>query len=155
MHTAYFLLAAVVLHLIEEYALGDFLGWFRRVAPSLAPAMTTRWAVGMNAGFLIGVAIAVSPLGHPLVVLAMAALCAINSLLHLVMSVRTRSWSPGVVTGILLYVPLAAYYFVSAWQGDEFPSSWVVGAGVAGALLHLIPVLTLVVRVSRRGTVDT
>jgi hypothetical protein len=98
------ILAAAVLHVIEEYSTG-FLPWFRRAIPALARAMTPAWALGINAMFLAFLLVAaIRP--APMLTLTAAALVALNAVLHVAMTIRMREYSPGLITALLLYLPL-------------------------------------------------
>lgn len=147
----YLLLIAAVLHLIEEYLLGDFLGWFRRAIPSLAPVMTPRWAIAINTAFLITVLAAALPPAPAAYVLAIAVLCGFNGLLHLAMSVKTRSWSPGVVTGTLLYMPIALLLLATTYRDGSMALATLVFASASGIALHLVPIVTLRAMLARRA----
>lgn len=104
-------LLAVVAHLIEEFAWpGGFPDWYRRYRPERAASLTTRFLVTINA---VNVAIALlpplmgpSPRGYAWWMMV-AAIAAANGVFHLWATATRREYSPGVITGMLLYVPLA------------------------------------------------
>jgi hypothetical protein len=102
---------AVAAHLIEEFVWpGGFAAWYRQYPPGTRATVTSRFLVMINAIF---VALALLPplLGPTARGLAfwlvVAAIAAINAIFHIVATVRTRAYSPGVVTSIALYLPLA------------------------------------------------
>lgn len=104
-------LLAIAAHLVEEFLWpGGFARWYRAYPPGSTVVVTTRFLVLINAIF---VALAVVPLllgssagalGYWLVV---AMIAGANGLFHLRATLRTRTYSPGVVTGVALYIPLA------------------------------------------------
>jgi hypothetical protein len=104
-------LVAITAHLTEEFLWpGGFARWYRAYPPGSTAVVTTRFLVLVNAVF---VALAVVPLlpgssarafGYWLVV---AAIAGANGLFHVRASLRSRTYSPGLVTGLLLYIPLA------------------------------------------------
>ena len=109
-------LCAACLHIFEEFAWpGGFADWYRRYKPSRAKSLTPRFLVIVNALFLIlcydAGAARSQPFGAGLW-LGVAALLAGNAVWHLIGSVKTRSYSPGVITGSLLYIPLAVFGYV-------------------------------------------
>jgi len=105
-------LAAASLHMGEEFIFpGGFAHWYRRyrVDPS---RITNRMLIVVNV-VLLAVCCDVGLLGPtPLGVaywLAIAALLCSNGCWHLWACYKQRSYSPGVITGMGIYVPLAVY----------------------------------------------
>jgi phosphatidylglycerophosphate synthase len=103
-------LIAVVLHLIEEFVFpGGFGAWYRRYRPDLAPSITTRLLVIVNA-VLVVLALIPPLLGHTPRGYAfwsvVVALGLINALFHIWAVVRTDEYSPGFITGLIVYIPL-------------------------------------------------
>lgn len=74
---------------------------------------------------------------------AVAGLLALNGLLHLLGSMVTASYSPGVISGVTVYVPLGA--FVLARARLEFPTLELLAAVGLGVAAHgLVAVLAFV-----------
>src|SRR5262249_44061063 len=65
--------------------------------------------------------------------LAVAALLAGNAVWHIIGTVKTRSYSPGVVTGTLLYIPMAV---LGMKQALGLPKA-EIGAAVIAVLIGL------------------
>jgi len=114
-------LVCVVLHVFEEFAWpGGFSRWYADLLPETAISFTPTYAVVIN-GLLIAAAFTLGSLGPEWsrgvsLWLALAALGASNTLFHLFGVLRLRRYSPGVVTGVLLYIPLCIWgfwYFLS------------------------------------------
>jgi Protein of unknown function with HXXEE motif len=106
-------LVAASLHIVEEFAYpGGFVGWYRRSYPKIAASITPRLLVIVNVLLVILCydvgALAGRPSGAFLWLVVMALLFA-NAVWHVVGAVRTRSYSPGLVTGLLLYMPVTVY----------------------------------------------
>ena len=104
-------LLAVAAHLIEEFIWpGGFPEWYRRYRPERAASVTTRFLVIVNAVFVV-LALFPALLGPTPQGLAwwliVAAIGAANAIFHLWATTSRREYSPGVVTGTLLYLPLA------------------------------------------------
>jgi preprotein translocase subunit Sec61beta len=132
------LLAAAALHVVEEWLWpGGFLDWFRRFAP-FAAALTPGLAVVVNAAFL-ALVLAAAILAEDRLVLSLsaAALCFVNGLLHVVGTIKTREYSPGVVTGALLYLPLAVAVYAAADAAGpgEWIASILLGIGYQAAVV--------------------
>ncbi len=127
-------LAAACLHITEEFFWpGGFGAWDRIYRPAFRQSITPRLHVGVNLLLLfLCVSVALAPLGPgavtiggvglrsfipqafaPAAWLVLAGLLAGNAAFHVVGTVRTRRYSPGVVTGVALYVPIAV---VGTWQ---------------------------------------
>jgi Protein of unknown function with HXXEE motif len=146
-------LGAAVLHIVEEFFYpGGFAEWDRRYRPVVRVSITRRFHVIINGALLLA-CIQIGILGTAsgadaraigtALWLAIAALLFSNAVFHVVGSIRTRTRSPGVVTGVVLYVPLAVVgytYFLRSGYAS-FPTA-VVAAVIGGsypmwaALMH-------------------
>jgi hypothetical protein len=138
-------LAASALHMLEEYFLpGGFLDFMRRVNPRLARLITARMAVAINALQLLLCAIGIV-VGTDLLVLSMsvAGLLAINGVVHIGASLRARRYAPGLVTGLLLYLPLSGYAYVGFVAGGRMDAGTVVATVALGLLYQAVPALYL------------
>ena len=110
-------LGAAILHIVEEFVYpGGFADWDRRYRPAIRASITPRFHVVINVALLLLCAQvgALSGLdqtpARPVLVaawLAVVALLFSNAVFHVLGSVRTRSRSPGVITGVAVYIPMA------------------------------------------------
>ena len=121
-------LVAASLHMSEEFLIpGGFLAWYRgyRADPS---RITRRFLVIVNAVLLI-VCCNIALLGRtPLGIaywLTISALLCSNGIWHAWASYKSSSYSPGVVTGVAVYVPLAIFGY------SHFVRSGAVSIGIA------------------------
>jgi hypothetical protein len=135
------LLVAVAAHLVEEFLWpGGFGPWYRRHYPDRAASLTPGFLVRINALLVVLAVIAgiqgVGPRGVALW-LTLASISAANGFFHLLASVRTRTYSPGLVTGMLLYVPLAIYGFWYLLHNGQASAGTALLAGIAGPAYHL------------------
>ena len=113
--------AAVLAHIFEEFVFpGGFLSWHRRYRPGHASSITIKFALIVNT-LLVGLCILIgfigaTPQGAALW-LMVAALVFTNAIFHLRGAIAGRSYSPGLITSVLLYLPLAVlgyYFFIRA-----------------------------------------
>jgi Protein of unknown function with HXXEE motif len=140
-------LGAAVLHIGEEFVYpGGFASWDREFRPAIRSSITPGLHLFVNALLLLacvsvgisgmpGAAIVVSGLRFRSVVpaslsvagwLALAALLFSNAVFHLVGTYQTKRLSPGVRTGLLLYVPLALvgyWHFMHAGQASAIAAA--------------------------------
>ena len=103
--------AAVAAHLIEEFVWpGGFARWYRRYPPGHTATVTPGFLLIVNAVFvalaLLPPLLGASPRGLA-VWLIVAMIAGANAIFHIVAVFRTRAYSPGVVTGVCVYLPLA------------------------------------------------
>jgi hypothetical protein len=88
-------------------------------------SVTPELFLRLNAMFLMGmvavVFLARSVPGAGWIVVTLAVSVALNGLLHLAGTLLTRSYSPGVVTGLLLWVPLGLFAARSMRGRLSFP----------------------------------
>jgi hypothetical protein len=105
-------LVAASFHMSEEFLIpGGFLAWYRgyRTDPS---RITRRFLAIVNAALLL-VCCNIALLGRTPIGIAywltISALLCSNGIWHVWASYKSRTYSPGVVTGVGVYVPLAVF----------------------------------------------
>ena len=139
-------LLAAVAHIVEEFVYpGGFADWDRAYRPEIRNSITPRLHLIVNTALIlacinVGIAgttggavslggVRIGSMTPPQYAvagwLALAALLFSNAIFHIVGTVQTGRVSPGVRTGLLLYVPLTVYGY---WH---FLSSGLVSFGVA------------------------
>lgn len=105
-----------MLHIFEEFVWpGKFLAWYRDYRPGIAASITPRFAIVGNA-ILLAAALVLGLMGPNWsrglsLWLTLAALLAANAGFHILGAIRMQDYSPGVATGLLLYIPLCAWGF--------------------------------------------
>lgn len=127
---AWLAVAAYALHVVEEH----MLGWFDWARKTMNISMTWEQYMITEVGILIlGVTaamLATSPIG-PTLVVAFATLLLINVIFFHILPMLAKGgrFSPGVITGILLFLPLGWQVFKTQTlsQNDLF---WAVIIGV-------------------------
>jgi hypothetical protein len=134
-------LGAVTLHLVEEFVWpGGFGDWYRSYRPERASSVTTSFLVRINALFVamafIAGLLAFRPYGVA-IWLVVAGIGAANAAFHIWASVRTRTYSPGVATGCLLYLPLAVFGFVYFWRSGLAGPSVLIQAALIGPAFNI------------------
>jgi hypothetical protein len=134
-------LIAILLHMTEEFVWpGGFPEWYRHYAPGTVARVSVGLLVIVNAVFvalaLIPPALGANARGYAYWMLV-AAIAAANGFFHLGATLRYRVYSPGVVTGALLYIPLGVMGAAWLLRTDLITPSTliqVVGIAVAYAL---------------------
>jgi hypothetical protein len=129
---------AVSAHIFEEFVFpGGFSAWYRRYRPDAAVSFTPRFAFGINA-LLVGVCLVIPLQGvGPNGVatwLIVAALLAGNAMFHIRATLRGREYSPGLVTSVAMYLPLAIFgYFHFLRSGRASLGTAVIAAIMGGS----------------------
>jgi hypothetical protein len=134
-------LAAAILHMTEEFAYpGGFAVWYRRYRVE-ASRITPRFLVIINGALLaacINLAlVARAPLLGPVYWLAIAALMCSNGIWHGWASYQSRAYSPGVLTGLMIYVPMAVYGYAVFLKSGLVPIPLALIAGMVGGSYQL------------------
>ena len=134
-------LCAAGLHIFEEFVFpGGFMDWYRKTRPTIQASITPRFLVVVNVLLIIlcydVAAMAGRPFGTMLWFLVAALLFA-NGIWHLVATIRTRSYSPGLVTGLALYVPMAIYGAVQLIRSGQISIGRALPAAAIGASYQL------------------
>jgi hypothetical protein len=137
-------LAAASAHIFEEFVWpGGFTRWYHAYHPDIAPSASPRFIFWINVALLFGcVSVGVdrnTPIG-PAFFLTMIALLGGNGLFHLYATFRDRRYSPGVVTGMTLYVPLAAYGFFAILSTSRASIPTAALAAAIGLSYHVAAV---------------
>lgn len=99
--------------MIEEYYYpGGFMDYVKRMNPAFGQFMTVPAAIIINGLQLVLCIIVIFVRENALVFsMSLAGLLFINGLIHIGACIRARGYAPGVITGILLYLPLAVYAY--------------------------------------------
>jgi len=138
-------LLAALLHILEEYVYpGGFPDFMKRMAPRFASFITARFAVMINGGFLL-LCLFAAVLGRsaPVFSLSVAALLFVNGLTHFLASLRTRGYAPGVITGVLLYMPLGVMAFSLFLRAGELSPGQMILSILIGVAYQAVPLLVL------------
>jgi hypothetical protein len=130
-----------MLHVLEEHILG-WHSWARKTMN-----LTMEWDAYVTVEMVIvvlGAIAAVLAASTPMLALAFGALLLINvTFFHLLpMLVSGGKFSPGVITGVVLFYPIGYYEY----QGSGLPQNTLIWSAVIGAAVILWPVLLLKLR---------
>jgi len=151
------LFGAVCAHEFEEFVWpGGFRDWYIRYSPHVERSMTKRFLVLVNAAVPLAALIAAVFFAAPwarFLWLAVASGIAINGAWHVLATIRGRRYSPGAVTGGLVYVPFVTYaylHFVSC--GWVTPRNALTAASYGAVYWILSEGRKLLNRDSRRAS---
>jgi len=134
-------LACYALHILEEYCY-DWKTWAQKIL-KLDVEWSTFYVTNATMLFF-GLAGAEVGWAHPSFSLIFPGAMLVNSVVfHIVPYVRSkRKFSPGMITGIFLFLPVGIGAFNVAFYSDVLPKSMII-AGVSSILLVLFPVFLL------------
>jgi hypothetical protein len=128
-----------LIHITEEYW-GGFPAWIARfwgVESSLNNFLS--WNGGAWVVMTLGVAVALKTKSYRWLLVSFATVVLINGVVHALASVATRSYSPGLISGLLLFVPLG---IVSLRRARRQVNTRTFRAGVIlGVVMHGVVVL--------------
>ena len=128
--------ATYAAHILEEWRGGEgFPAWWSRL---MGAELSVERFLALNlyalAGMTLGVALAAFFRQMRWLLVGFGAVVLINATAHLAASAATRSYSPGVVSGALLWLPLGAWTLAAGRRGL---SRRDFGVGLAvGLLMH-------------------
>jgi 1,4-dihydroxy-2-naphthoate octaprenyltransferase len=141
---AWSLAGAASLHVLEEFVFpGGFKSWWCAYRPEIAASVSNRFLIIINAALLafsVSVALAVqAPRGNGVAAwLALAALLFSNAIFHIVGAFQTKRYSPGMISGIILYIPIAIYGFAYFLQTGRASIATALAAALIGGSYHFI-----------------
>jgi len=138
------LAGAASIHIFEEFAFpGGFKAWWCAYKPDIAASVSNRFLVIINSvliAFSVTVALAMStPNSNGIAAwLTLAALLFSNAIFHLIGAIQTRRYSPGMISGIVLYIPLAIYGFTHFLRSGQASIGTALIAFAIGGSYHFI-----------------
>src|SRR5205085_11556822 len=106
---AWSLTIAALIHIFEEFVFpGGFKEWWLSYRPDIRASVSNRFPVIINVALVLfsaNVALAAQARrGNGVAAwLALAALLAENAIFHVIGSIQTKRYSPGIISGVLLY----------------------------------------------------
>ncbi len=135
-------LLVAALHIVEEFVWpGGFAAWYRAYRPDLAASVSNRFLFWINAALLFACVSAgidgPSPYGAALF-LTITALLFANGIFHLVATIKSKRYSPGVVTGVVLYLPLAIAGFPMILRSHHATLGTAAVAAILGGSYQFI-----------------
>jgi hypothetical protein len=135
-HIAWLLPPAYLIHLFDEYFFG-FTGWFS--AYLKASLSTYDFIVinvfGLTAAILIVFLFSLGKL-NIFFIAALGSLFFINGLIHLAASTLTATYSPGTISGVVVYLPLGYLIFKKLFP--LLPPQHRKMAVTAGVIIQII-----------------
>jgi hypothetical protein len=109
------LLSAAAVHIFEEYVYpGGFSDSLRKLLPRATSLLTPKFHLAVNSLFFL-LCLSSAFIGKSNLVLSLSVfgLVFVNAVLHIRGAIITKRYYPGVISGALIYIPLAVYaYFV-------------------------------------------
>jgi len=139
---------AAALHVIEEYSEG-WVTWANyEIGPRLGVTFTETDFFLTNVA-LIFFALAGAAIGWwaPAVSLAVPALFVINAVFfHMLPSARGDRLTPGTLSAVFIYLPVALWMFWAADQDGKLDFGTFLGAFIIGAALMSYPLLVLALK---------
>ena len=138
----YTFIAAGMLHVLEEYFYpGGFPNFMKRMSPAFAPFVTTSFAIIINGLFLL-LCVLAAVIGKSALVfsLSIASLLFTNGLVHILGSMRARRYAPGLITGVLLYIPLGITAYSLFWNSGELSINQGIVSFLLGLAYQVVPI---------------
>ena len=126
-------------HMMEE-TIYDWHDWVRKVLK-----LQAEWSEFylVNAVVIVlGASCAMVGWKNPAFALTFPAFMVVNAILfHIVPVIVTRIFSPGVITAVLLFLPVAIWIYYEAYLDGVLSLSTVAISSLSGALLMFFPIV--------------
>jgi hypothetical protein len=141
---AWSLAGAASIHIFEEFVYpGGFKAWWCAYRPETAASVSNRFLIIINAALLafsVSVALAVqAPRGNGVAAwLTLAALLFSNAVFHVIGAFQSKRYSPGMISGVVLYIPIAIYGFVLFLRSGQASPLTALAAAFIGGSYHFI-----------------
>jgi hypothetical protein len=132
---------AAAAHVFEEFGFpGGFKEWYARYRPETAISFTPAFAIGINALLLVLCSIPLLLGLTPQAValwLTIAAVLVGNTIFHARATLKMREYSPGLVTALLLYLPLGIVGFNHFLRAGYASVGTAISAALIGAAYNV------------------
>lgn len=79
----------------------------------------------------------------PIVAGGFAAVILLNAIVHILASIKQKKYNPGLVTSILLFLPISLYYFYEMKKQDKLSYSDIGISIFIGVLYHIVIMLSI------------
>ena len=133
-------LLAASSHVFEEFVYpGGFRAWYRSYRPEIASSLSVRYLVTINVILLAVCALVAVAAPSPNGAANWFVLTSIlfwNAIFHIRAAIRMRRYSPGVITSVALYIPLAVLGSWSLLQQRLIPWPLALGCIGIGSFYH-------------------
>lgn len=127
-----------LVHIAEEYWGG--VGFYRWIGRVVGAELRAQTFLNLNAIFWVvmtaAVASALWTRAADWLITTLGAIVLINGLAHTIGSLLTQSYSPGLVSGLCLWIPLGAWTLRRAWLCGRRIALWI--GVLVGLLLHAL-----------------
>lgn len=137
---------AAVVHIFEEYVYpGGFSDVLKRLNPKSAHLVTPGFNVIVNGLFLL-LCVTGAIVGRKNLVfsLSVASLLFVNASMHIQGTIRAKRYYPGVISGMLLYMPLSIYAYYLFATSRQLTLLEGILSGLLGILYMAVPVTYIV-----------
>jgi hypothetical protein len=141
--------ATYLLHLAEESFAGEhFRNWTRRITGWSIPLVTFMILDGCFFFLMVAAVLTLESDRWHWLLPALGTIIAINGLGHMAGTIATRSYSPGVITGVLAWATLGLAALERSSATMPAPAWWT---GVAAGLIGSAAIVGLAFAVSRKA----
>ena len=135
-------LFAVSIHIFEEFVFpGGFPQWYAEYRPEIATSLTMRMLLLINA-LLVTIcaclAIADPNSSNAMPWMIVASILFWNAIFHARATFRTQRYSPGLISGLLLYIPLSFFGYFQLVRDGLTSVEAAAGSFVLGSTYHII-----------------
>lgn len=135
-------LFAVSIHIFEEFVFpGGFLQWYAGYRPEIAASLTVRMLVCVNA-LLLAIcallAITDPDSNNAMTWMVIGSILFWNAIFHARATIRTQRYSPGLISGLLLYIPLSMFGYFHFVRDGLASFETAIGSFALGSTYHLI-----------------
>jgi hypothetical protein len=131
------------MHMIEEfYYPGEFMRSMKKLNPKFAPFVNAKAAIVIN-GLQILLCILVIIIGEINLAfsLSIASLVFINFLVHVAGAIKTKGYAPGLITAVVIYLPLSVYSYYHYFSTGLLNTSQFNISLVLGIAYQLVPLV--------------
>ncbi|MGK0607260.1 HXXEE domain-containing protein [Enterococcus gilvus] len=133
---------AYILHCIEEFVLpGNFIDWYHIYRPSLSKQTPKYYlkvnVIGFSIILVISTCVQYFHISYNSFLISATFLANNAIFTHILGSIKTRKYSPGVVTGVFLYLPICIAGYILGMQHSSIGPIDIMSDILEGSLYEI------------------
>jgi len=141
----YLALVSAIIHIFEEYRY-NWVKW----ANSFINGITIKQFFAVNFLFIFLIILAISNYQSIIFSSSIFSLLLINSLFHILPTIKQKRYSPGLFSAVVLFIPVSLFWYIYLITNNLITTNKIVYSFLLGFFWMSIPVLFQIFRIFKQ-----